>query len=58
MKGRVLGKCMVQMIGDHGQKGMVGNVKGISGIILELHKRECLMSMLGCRDHVVRQNIV
>jgi hypothetical protein len=37
MKGRVLDRCMVQMNQDHGQKGMVGIVKGIGGIILELH---------------------
>jgi hypothetical protein len=54
MKGGVLGECMVQTNGNHGQKGMVGIAKGIGGIILELHKRECLMSLLECGDHVVR----
>jgi hypothetical protein len=39
-------------------KGLVGIIKGIGGIILELHKRECLMSLLVCRDHMVRQNKV
>jgi hypothetical protein len=53
MKGRVLDKCMVQTNGDHGQKGMVGMAKGIGGIILELHKRECLMSLLECGDHML-----
>jgi hypothetical protein len=39
-------------------KGLVGIIKGIGGIILELHKRECLMSLLVCGDHMVRQNKV
>jgi hypothetical protein len=54
MNGRVLGKNMVRMNGDHGQKGTVAIIKGIGGIILELHKRKCLMSLLECRDHMVR----
>jgi hypothetical protein len=54
MNGRVLGKNTVRMNGDHGQKGTVAIIKGIGGIILELHKRKCLMSLLECRDHMVR----
>ncbi len=42
---------MVQMDGDHGQKGMVGMAKDIGVLILELYKRECLMSLLECGDH-------
>jgi hypothetical protein len=45
------------MDGDHGgQKGMVGMAKDIVATILELDKRERLVSMLECRDHMVRWN--
>jgi hypothetical protein len=46
------------MNGDHWQKGMVGIVKGFGETILELNKRECLISLLECWDDVVRQNMV
>jgi hypothetical protein len=46
MKVRVLVKGMVQMNGDHWQKGMVGIVKGFGETVLELNKREFLMSLL------------
>jgi hypothetical protein len=47
---------MVQLDGNHGQKEMVGMAKGIAATILELDKRESLMSLLECRDHKVRCN--
>jgi hypothetical protein len=37
---------------------MVGMAKDIADAILELYKRECLMLLLECRDHVVRQDKV
>jgi hypothetical protein len=37
---------------------MVGMAKDIADAILELYKRECLMSLLECWDHVVRWNKV
>jgi hypothetical protein len=33
---------------------MVGMAKDIADGILELDKRECLISLLECRDHMVR----
>jgi hypothetical protein len=57
MEVMVLGKCMVQTsYGDHGQKGMVSMAKDVIDTILELYKRECLMSLLECRDCMVRQS--
>jgi hypothetical protein len=44
------------MDGDHGQKGMVGMTKDVVVTILELDKRERLMSLLECGDHMVRWN--
>jgi hypothetical protein len=35
---------------------MVGMAKDVTDAILELDKRECLMSLLECGDHVVRWN--
>jgi hypothetical protein len=51
-----LGECMVQTDGDHGQKGMIDMTKDVADTILELYKRECLMSLLVCGDHMVSQN--
>jgi hypothetical protein len=35
---------------------MIGMAKDVADTILELYKRECLMSLLVCGDHMVSQN--
>jgi hypothetical protein len=47
---------IMRCISKNGWKGMVGMAKNIAVAILELYKRECLISLLDCGDHMVRWN--